>query len=484
MASADEMVRGGRPRSGRELSEMELRSLFAAYRRDADPAARERIIESFAPLVESVARQHMRRGEPLEDLVQEGFIGLIKAVEMYDPRRGVKFITYATHLIHGEIRHYLRDRTGIIREPGWLHELNGRIVRAVEELTQVQGHYPTVAEIAEHIHVEERAVQEVLRTRPTFRVGSTDIPDDGNDDSFSIDTSKIKSQQPVPFELPIEERIVLSAAMDRLRQLERQVVECFFFQDLSQTEIAKQLNISGNYVSHLIRSSVAKLRNTLLKQEHKEASLRVRAALERRRAYLEARQGIGVRDAVTGLYAESLLEEHLQSELHRSSRYGHELGLVLLEVEGFQKIASSRGAAAANQGLKQVADILESGVRKVDVVTRFGPAGFALILPHTGGPTEKVAQRLVQAVHRERIGATTPRGRGLTLRGGLAVYPLDGLTCDALLTAARAAVARAGGEGSRKVLRAGSQTTEPEPVEAADVEEPEEYDEAEEITEA
>lgn len=464
MAEDNQVAATTPPRRARELGEPELRNLFAAWRRSADADARARIIESFAPLVESVARQYSRRSEPHEDLVQEGSIGLIKAVEMYDPRRGVKFITYATHLIHGEIRHYLRDRTGIIREPGWLHELNGRIARGVEELAQIKGQYPTIAEIAEHIKVEERTVQEVLRTRPTFRVGSIDAPEEGEEDGPSgLDSSRIRSQQPTAFELPVEERIVLDAAMDRLRDLERQVVEFFFFQDLSQTEIARRLDVSGNYVSHLIRSSVSKLRNVLVRQEHHEASLRVRAALERRRAWLEARQGVDARDPVTGLLSESMLEEQLLAEVQRSARYGHELSLVLLEVEGLQKYTSSRGGPAAQQALKAISDVLGAGVRKVDVLTRYGPAGFALILPTTGASAELVARRLVESVRKERIGASTPRGRGLALRAGVAIYPLDGLEQEALLAGARQAIARAGSGGSARVVRTGQ-----EPVPSAD----------------
>jgi len=445
----------------RELSPQELRSLFIAYRERGDESARERIIESFAPLVESIARQHARRREPVEDLRQEGFIGLIKAVEMYDIRRGVKFITYATHLIQGEIRHYLRDRTGIIREPGWLHELNGKIVRAVEELTQTHGRFPTVAEIAELVGVEERSVQEVLRTRPTFQVGSTDIPEQGPDASASVDQTKIRSAQLTSLELPIEDRVVLTNAMRNLRQLEQQVIDYFFFEDMTQTEIAKKLDISCNYVSHLIRASLTKLRRFLMRQEHKEASLRVRAALDRRRAFLEAKQATGVRDTVTDLYSEAHLEERLHEEVQRARRYGHELSIVLLEVEGFGKFVGSRTERAGEQALRQVAGILIAGVRKVDVLTRYGPIGFGLVLPHTGETSERVAHRLVQAIGKERIGANTPRARGLTMRAGVAVYPLDGLTTDEIMQAARDALSRSGGAADKRVLRAGATKAKP-----------------------
>jgi len=439
--------------SGRDLSDDQVVELFVAYRERRDVDARETLIGHFRPLVESIARQYMRYGEPHEDLVQEGLIGLIKAVEMYDPRRGVKFATYGTHLVQGEIKHYLRDRTGIIREPGWLHELNQKIARATEELTQKHGRYPTVAEIAELVNVEEDAVMEVMRTRTTFRVGSLDAPEEEGDTGPRLDLSKMKAQHTLPFSLPIEDRIVLTAAMQKLKRLEREVVEYFFFRDLSQTEIARRLGISCNYVSHLIRSSLNKLRRTLVAQEHQEASLRVRAALDRRRAYLDARERLGAKDPVTGLYLTPQLEERLHEEVLRSRRYGHELGFALLEVERFATFVSEHGDIAGNQALTSVAQILVANLRRVDFVARYGQLGFGCVLPHTSDATIRVVERLVKRVAKERLGALTPRGKGLQLRAGVAVFPVDGLSADDIFEAARDALSQVK-DSTRRILRA------------------------------
>ncbi|MFQ6098752.1 MAG: sigma-70 family RNA polymerase sigma factor, partial [Armatimonadota bacterium] len=137
------------------------RVLFERYARSRDPNLREQLIKRHADLVEKVARGFMASGEPLEDLIQEGYLGLIKAVDSYDVNRAVKFTTYATHTISGEIRHYLRDRKTLIREPGWLHELSQKISRAIDRLTHNMDQAPTVEEIARETNLTEEAVLEV-----------------------------------------------------------------------------------------------------------------------------------------------------------------------------------------------------------------------------------------------------------------------------------------------------------------------------------
>ncbi len=449
----------------RLLSEGEVGNLARRYRETGDAAAREALVAHFTPLVESVARQYARYGEPVEDLAQEGYIGLVKALDMFDPSRGVKFVTYATHLILGEIKHYLRDRTGVIREPGWLHDLSRKIARAADQLTQKHGRPPTVAEIAEHLGIDESQVQDVMRTRGTFRVGSLDAPAD-QEGERGIDLAKVETGQTggLTASLPVEDRMVLEGAMGTLKRVEREVVESFFFRDLSQTEIARRLGISANYVSHLIRSSVGKLRDALTRQEHREASMQVRAALERRQAYLESVHSQAGRDPVTGLPSEAALPPRLDDLVGRALRYGHELGFALLEIERFGELPPERSM----QVLADVANSLVSGLRKSDVVTRYGDAGFGIILPHTADVTERVVERLVRRVQRERVGARGPRSRSIALRGGIAVFPLDALAAEALLEAAQAAL-RETGPGDHAVRRAPGLRLEAQVLEMTEV---------------
>src|SRR5579872_4114922 len=125
--------------TGRRLSDQEIHALLRDYKVTRQQAIRDRIVMQFANLVESIARRFAGAAEPTEDLVQEGYIGLITAVDGYNADKGVKFSTYATHFIIGQIKHYLRDRGKIIKEPAWLQELNQKVARVIESLSQELG---------------------------------------------------------------------------------------------------------------------------------------------------------------------------------------------------------------------------------------------------------------------------------------------------------------------------------------------------------
>lgn len=427
-----------------QLREEEINRLSALYRLHGDTTARDALVAHLTPLVESVARQYARYGEPVEDLVQEGFIGLVKALDMYDPQRGVRFVTYSTHLIQGEIRHYLRDRTGVIREPGWLRELNHKVSRAVEHLLQKEGRPPSSHEVAEYLGISESQVRDVMRSRGTFRVVSLDTPTSGNAGGSAAELDKLglKRLDVLSGDFPLEDRIVLDGAIDALKRIEREVVEAFFFRDLSQTEIARRLGISTNYVSHLIRSALAKLRAALVRQEHSEASMRVRAGLARRRAHLERLPDCADSDPVTGLPTSRHLKIALDSAVCRAFTYGHELGFALLEVDGLARLASMRSSLKAEQAVKDVADVLTANLRRADVVARCDQTRFGVILPQTAETSERVIQRVLRRIQRERIGAPSGKSRGVSLRAGVAVFPIDGLSADELFQAAKEALSR------------------------------------------
>ncbi|HEY3415389.1 MAG TPA: sigma-70 family RNA polymerase sigma factor, partial [Armatimonadota bacterium] len=154
-------------------------ALFRAYRKTHDSAMRDQLVCAHLELVHSVARRFMGLGESLEDLVQEGSIGLLNAVDLFDPDRGVKFSTYACHLIIGQIQHYLRDRGRLIRQPAWVQELNTKVARATEQLFQQLGRDPQVEEIAAHLHLTEDVVQNVISARELNRVLSLSAPAEG-----------------------------------------------------------------------------------------------------------------------------------------------------------------------------------------------------------------------------------------------------------------------------------------------------------------
>ncbi|PJB68854.1 MAG: hypothetical protein CO095_10655, partial [Armatimonadetes bacterium CG_4_9_14_3_um_filter_58_7] len=137
---------------------------FGEYVETRDPALRDELVLEHLTLVEKLSRRYANLGEPLEDLVQEGYIGLIKAVDQFNPKMSVKFTTYATHVVSGEIRHYLRDLGRLIKEPAWLVELRFRVNRSADELSQRLGRSPTAEEIAEELGIPEEDVAEVATT--------------------------------------------------------------------------------------------------------------------------------------------------------------------------------------------------------------------------------------------------------------------------------------------------------------------------------
>src|SRR5579871_2137734 len=162
------------PSSLRTRDEGGITRLLNEYRQSRSPETRDQIVLHFTNLVESVARRFSGSAEPVDDLAQEGYIGLITAIDLYDPAKNVKFSTYATHFIIGQIKHYLRDRGKIIKEPAWLQELNQKVTRVVESLSQELGRVPTHGEIAKLMGMQEEAIADLLTTREVFKVASLD----------------------------------------------------------------------------------------------------------------------------------------------------------------------------------------------------------------------------------------------------------------------------------------------------------------------
>ena len=424
-ASARDM----RQDTSRRLSDHEIAALLRRYQATRKPDLRDRIVMQYANLVESVARRFAGSGEPVEDLVQEGYIGLITAVDGYNADKGVKFSTYATHFIIGQIKHYLRDRGKIIKEPAWLQELNQRVTRVIESLSQELGRAPSHAEIAQLTGMTEEAVADLLTTREVFKVASLDGGSDSNDDSTGYDLDRVCADTRVEFQLPVEERLVLDDALARLKALEQAVIDQYFFHGRNQTEIARALGISCNYVSHILRNSTRKLRKIItteeLKETQREISKRYRQtdALRGHSASGEP-AAEGVVDSLTRLYNRNYFQSRLEEELSRAARYQYPLAILIAELDGHQTLSRTLGTLRADEVLRHAAHLIRTNVRRVDIVTRYGPQHFALILPHTGDKVQVVAQRLAAYLGAwiEEEGLHVGRAP-ITLRMGTAVYP-------------------------------------------------------------
>lgn len=212
------------------------------------------------PMVRRIAMEFVYARVSIEDLAQVGFVGLLNAIAAFDQSRGVKFATYATYLIRGEIRHYLRDQRDAIRKPRWLQRLNAQIEEAVGRHLSETGRFPTLEALSEHLNIEEDGILEVLRTREVLRTISLEGDDDVD---LRVHRDRIRHRTHVSFQLPIEDRVVLTEALESLNAMQRKVIYYLFFADLTQMEAAKRIGVSQKHVSRVLVQALGRLRSML-----------------------------------------------------------------------------------------------------------------------------------------------------------------------------------------------------------------------------
>ena len=222
--------------------------------------ARDELVHLHLPLVEHCARRFRNRGEPFEDLVQVGTIGLIKSIDRFDAGRGVEFSTYATPTIIGEIKRYFRDKGWAIRVPRRLQELRMQIGAATAELTQSLGRSPTPREIAATIGCSVEEVVEGLESSNAYSTLSLDATDDSEDgspsmlDAIGIDDEALEH---------VEIRESVRPLLDRLDPREKQILLLRFFRNMTQSQIAQEVGVSQMHVSRLLGRTLQHLRTSL-----------------------------------------------------------------------------------------------------------------------------------------------------------------------------------------------------------------------------
>ena len=243
------------------------RELLRRYHKCGDLEARERLIEQYLPLVRSLARRYSYRGEQLEDLVQVGCIGLIKAIDRFDIDRGVELTTYATPNIIGEIKRHFRDKGWSVRVPRGLQELNVRLSHLVEELTVQLERSPTIAELAKAASVEEEEVLEALESGQAYATLSLSAPGGGGgEDGSDLDPLESLGELEHQYEVS-EDRAVLAPGLRALDDRERRILHLRFFEGLTQSQIAQQVGISQMHVSRLIRRALEKIRDEIAAEQ-------------------------------------------------------------------------------------------------------------------------------------------------------------------------------------------------------------------------
>jgi RNA polymerase sigma-B factor len=246
------------------LTRIDDKILLRRYREDGDLRAREQLIEQYMSLVRSLARRYSYRGEQLEDLVQIGAIGLIKAIDRFDLERGFELTTYATPNIIGEIKRHFRDKGWAVRVPRGLQELNVQLSRLVEQLTVQLGRSPTIPELAKAAGVEEEKVLEALESGRAYTSLSLSVGGGGGDDD--LDPLESLGTEEHQYEVS-EDRAVLAPGFKVLDERERRILQLRFFDGLTQSQIAQQVGISQMHVSRLIRRSLEKIRETISEDE-------------------------------------------------------------------------------------------------------------------------------------------------------------------------------------------------------------------------
>ncbi len=377
-----------------------------------------RIAHHYSNLVESVARRFSNSGEPFEDLVQEGFLGLLSALEHYDYVKGVKFSTYATHFVAGSIRHCLRDRGKIIKEPAWLHDLHGKISRTSDQLLQTLGRAPHPGEVAQALNLTEESVEEILATRQIFQVAAFASADDGDGEGGMaglVDPDKIHSDKPQTLKLPIEDRIVLEDMAQKLKKLEQDVLYEFFYKDLNQTEIARKFDISCNYVSHILKNSTKKLKKMIGEVEVRER--------------LGDNEATSVVDRMTGLYTQSHTVARFDEEISRAARANQPVAILVVRLDGLPGLAGHK----RDETLTHLGEIVKKSVRRRDIAGRFEENSFLVVLPNTGAQADVVSERIENVLLAQ--GATLHQKVVPCI--GMAIYPEQGRTARELLQIAR-----------------------------------------------
>lgn len=231
---------------------------FYEYRADGDRDVRNQLIEDHRWLAVHCAQRFAHKGEPLDDLVQVAMLGVLKAVERFDPDYGVVFSTFAVPTVVGELRRHFRDTTWAVHVPRRLKDLHHTVNVAVTELGQALGRSPTVEEIADRAGVPVEEVLETLEAGRSYsRVPLAPPTSDESDDEPNL--GEVDRQMEAA-----EARMTVAGLMDDLPERERRIVELRFMGGMTQSQIAERVGVSQVQVSRLLRASLAKMNRTLV----------------------------------------------------------------------------------------------------------------------------------------------------------------------------------------------------------------------------
>ncbi len=232
------------------------KELWRRYARDRDQDARAELLRLHLPMARRMASRYAGISEPYDDLIQVASLGLLNAIDRFDPARGIPFVGFAKPTIMGELKRHFRDKVWTVRVPRSVHDLMARIEKIGEQLTLELGRPPSIGELAAELEIEPAEVLEALEVRDNRRPLSLDAPVPGDDgDSPPEWLGELDSS----YEL-VEDRLTMKSVLPCLDEREREVIRLRFVEDMPQSRIAAAIGCSQMHVSWLLRGTMARLR--------------------------------------------------------------------------------------------------------------------------------------------------------------------------------------------------------------------------------
>jgi RNA polymerase sigma-B factor len=231
-------------------------ALFVEYRRSHRRRVRNQLVEAHMGFAHHIARRFVGRGIAEEDVRQVALLGLVKAVDRFDPDHGAAFTSFAGRTIEGEIKRHFRDAAWSVRVPRSIKEMHLLVRAATDELNQSTGRSPTPREVAAHLDVDVDTVVEALGASAAFRADSLD-PGPGDDGAADRSSALASTDTGLT---DTAERVVVEGLLESLPEREREIVRLRFFDELTQSEIADRVGVSQMHVSRLLRRSITLMR--------------------------------------------------------------------------------------------------------------------------------------------------------------------------------------------------------------------------------
>jgi RNA polymerase sigma-B factor len=236
------------------------------YARDRSPTVREELVERFMPLARRLAARYAGGAEPFDDLVQVASVGLVKAIDRFDPVRGTAFSTFAVPTILGELKRHFRDRGWSVHVPRDVQERILKVERALAELPSKLGHSPTVQEIAERIEATDEEVLEAMHAAQGHHAVSLDASSSLGDGDDAGPLRDRIGEEDLSFDT-VEYGEAIGPVLEEISERDRKVLHLRFVEDMTQSEIAEQVGVSQMHVSRILRATIEKLRKQIPEEE-------------------------------------------------------------------------------------------------------------------------------------------------------------------------------------------------------------------------